>query len=94
MAQYSCQDGFVLVGDQVRVCQEDGNWTGMEPSCLAGEILIHVHVLHVTNINLATCSATNELGLEEAVLLTVLSARVGCNRSVCNKMVIRKWLLE
>ena len=33
-ASYTCLEGFMLVGDEVRVCEEDGRWTGNEPSCV------------------------------------------------------------
>lgn len=34
---YSCQAGYVLEGDETRVCEEDGQWSGDNPSC--GEYL-------------------------------------------------------
>ena len=33
MATYECDSGFTLVGNQVRTCQDDGNWSGTEPVC-------------------------------------------------------------
>ena len=33
LATYSCNDGFVLEGDQMRKCQSDGQWSGREPVC-------------------------------------------------------------
>jgi hypothetical protein len=33
-AQYSCKDGFSLLGDQTRTCTETGNWTGVQPLCI------------------------------------------------------------
>lgn len=33
-ALYECDDGFVLVGDEVRVCQDSGEWTGEDPECI------------------------------------------------------------
>lgn len=32
-AVYICNDGLVLVGNEVRVCQSDGNWNGSIPQC-------------------------------------------------------------
>ena len=32
-AKYLCTDGFVLVGDPVRQCQTNGEWTGTAPTC-------------------------------------------------------------
>jgi hypothetical protein len=39
-AIYSCADGFknkTLIGDSVRFCQIDGEWTGEEPICVGNE---------------------------------------------------------
>ena len=33
MASYSCKDGFELIGDKTRTCQENGEWSGMAPTC-------------------------------------------------------------
>ena len=30
---YSCEEGFAVVGPTTRVCQDDGQWSGMEPHC-------------------------------------------------------------
>ena len=32
-ARYSCDDGFILRGDRVRKCQNNGKWSGQEPIC-------------------------------------------------------------
>ncbi len=32
-ATYSCDDGFFLVGDETRVCQANGKWSGEAPIC-------------------------------------------------------------
>ncbi|WAR31017.1 LEV9-like protein, partial [Mya arenaria] len=34
VARYSCDDGYQLTGDPVRVCQGDETWSGAEPHCL------------------------------------------------------------
>ncbi len=34
-AQYRCSDGYDLVGAPARVCQADGTWSGLAPSCSA-----------------------------------------------------------
>ena len=36
-AVYICNDGFVLMGNEVRVCQTDGNWNGRTPQCISQE---------------------------------------------------------
>ena len=32
-ATYECNSGFTLVGNQGRTCQEDGSWSGADPTC-------------------------------------------------------------
>ena len=32
-ANYTCDDGYCLNGTRYRTCQNDGNWTGTEPTC-------------------------------------------------------------
>lgn len=32
-AQYSCVEGFAVVGPTVRICQDDGQWSGNQPHC-------------------------------------------------------------
>ncbi|CAI7993219.1 CUB and sushi domain-containing protein 2 [Geodia barretti] len=36
VANYTCNDGYVLEGDSRRVCQATGAWTGEEPQCVEG----------------------------------------------------------
>ena len=33
IANYSCTDGFTLVGSSSRVCQSNGQWSGNAPVC-------------------------------------------------------------
>ena len=33
VATYICNEGFELVGSEVRMCQGDGEWSGEEPQC-------------------------------------------------------------
>ena len=34
---YYCNDNIrILVGDQSRICQGSGNWTGSDPTCVRG----------------------------------------------------------
>ena len=32
---YSCSKGFVLIGDDIRICLKSGDWSGSEPECLS-----------------------------------------------------------
>ena len=33
MAMYSCNVDRLLMGSSVRECQDDGTWSGSEPTC-------------------------------------------------------------
>ena len=33
VAAYSCDTGYLLVGDTTRVCQVDGSWNSNPPNC-------------------------------------------------------------
>ena len=33
VATYSCNNGYLLVGNMTRVCQVDGRWSGTDPFC-------------------------------------------------------------
>ena len=33
-AVYICNDNFLLMGNEARVCQRDGNWNGRTPQCI------------------------------------------------------------
>ncbi|MCB9603534.1 MAG: hypothetical protein H6724_07490 [Sandaracinus sp.] len=35
LAVYSCNDGFTLVGSNMRECQSNGTWSGTSPTCAA-----------------------------------------------------------
>ena len=52
-AEYSCNVGYELVGDQTRMCMSNSQWSGQTPSCQisSGNELhayIHVYLLEVT----------------------------------------------
>ena len=34
VATYVCNDGYDLVGDELRTCQGNGLWSGAEPTCM------------------------------------------------------------
>ncbi|KAH3729507.1 hypothetical protein DPMN_055479 [Dreissena polymorpha] len=37
VANYSCNDGFQLVGDTSRICRHTGTWSGVQPTCAKKE---------------------------------------------------------
>ena len=37
-AFYACNAGFLLVGDERRTCQSNGQWSGSEPRCFRKKI--------------------------------------------------------
>ncbi len=42
-ATYFCDDKYTLAGDKVRVCQSDGEWSGVPPLCISsGNCLLSV----------------------------------------------------
>ena len=50
-AAYSCNTGFVLVGQTTRVCEDtnggtvgNGIWSGSAPTCEGGSVIIILHV--------------------------------------------------
>ena len=42
VANYSCNTGYTLTGDDMRMCFETGLWSGSEPTCTGlGSIIKH-----------------------------------------------------
>ena len=33
IATYSCNEGYNIMGNEVRTCQENGSWSGEDPVC-------------------------------------------------------------
>ena len=33
VATYECDAGHVMIGDEARTCQANGQWSGSEPTC-------------------------------------------------------------
>ena len=48
-AAYSCNNGFLLVGQTTRVCQSNGEWSGKAPVCKS-ERLVVVYMLMSTYV--------------------------------------------
>jgi hypothetical protein len=46
VAEYSCNEGFVLDGLTTRVCQIDGVWSHEEPSCLIDDGICTVELIY------------------------------------------------
>ena len=40
-ATYSCDPGYILVGDSTRTCQATGRWSANAPTC-QGKLLINL----------------------------------------------------
>ena len=40
-ATYSCDTGYILMGDSTRTCQATGRWSGNTPTC-QGKLLIEL----------------------------------------------------
>ncbi|XP_064385364.1 uncharacterized protein LOC135334155 isoform X9 [Halichondria panicea] len=40
IANYSCDNFFILAGNEFRNCQADGTWDGMDPECERGPIML------------------------------------------------------
>lgn len=36
---YLCEEGYELLGDQERFCTRSGNWSGIQPQCIAVEVV-------------------------------------------------------
>lgn len=47
IATYGCNPGFILVGRRVRICRNDGQYSGVEPVCRG----MKVHFLSASFIN-------------------------------------------
>ena len=52
-AEYSCDGGYELVGDQTRKCMSNSQWSGQTPSCQispGNELHVYKVKLHVYKI--------------------------------------------
>ena len=39
VANYTCEANYTLVGDEQRMCGDNGIWSGLAPQCLCKKIL-------------------------------------------------------
>ena len=62
-ATYSCDEGYVLVGQENRTCHYSGFWSGSSPSCLRSK-----HVILNAQVNVF-CSAYCCTNLTHVIIL-------------------------
>jgi len=43
VVHYTCEDGYVLSGDELRFCQENRQWSGIEPICFQSKYTLYNH---------------------------------------------------
>ena len=46
IASYGCDEEFVLVGNETRICQSDSMWSNDEPGC--GELGFYTYIFMLT----------------------------------------------
>ncbi len=63
-ATYSCSDGFELFEETLRICQDSGEWSGVEPVCVIeeseGELVHCMFAVHTTSLDLRLTPPYNE----------------------------------
>ena len=68
--KYSCDDGFVLNGDNSRICQADGHWTGSAPICTSKvshdrkysiQVPLRTVILYLLSLLVIWCSFAKQL---------------------------------
>ncbi|XP_003387839.1 PREDICTED: sushi, von Willebrand factor type A, EGF and pentraxin domain-containing protein 1-like isoform X2 [Amphimedon queenslandica] len=77
IATYSCNPGFELAGRRVRICRNDGQYSGVEPICRAiscGELQNPLN--GVVNFESTTVSSTATYSCNKGFVLSGLSTRV------------------
>ena len=83
LAVYSCNDGFMLVGSNMRECQSNGTWSGTTPSCTL-EMADCGPPPPATGASVSTSSGTTE-----GSVATYTCGRgrrlLGGNRAVCTE---------
>ena len=51
IAEYECNTGYELVGENVRKCQVNGDWSGTPPQCIGKIIWPHTIILQLMKYN-------------------------------------------
>ena len=49
VAQFRCESGYQMIGDELSTCREGESWSSEVPSCRSMKNLFHVH-LHFLKI--------------------------------------------
>ena len=83
-ATYTCDSGYTLEGESPRVCGNDGEWSGMAPTCICKKPHNHTHKTNNGHFSLKifTCHCyiaelrTVETSLETHVLLVNIICNV------------------
>lgn len=75
-ATYSCDSGYDINGVSSRICQADGTWSAVEPTCEPKSKLLHLRFLIIANI----CQSV----LERSQSIITANEDSFCRRSIFN----------
>lgn len=64
---YRCDSKLKLLGSKVRVCQDDGQWSGREPECY-GEILFVAYQINQRAVQYKILQHTNSKEIMSGLL--------------------------
>ena len=57
---YTCEVGYVIIGDDERTCQADGTFSGTTPTCTGKLDVLHTfEIVHASKINVTNNSLNN-----------------------------------
>lgn len=51
-ANYTCNEGFTLIGDHIRVCLHSGEWTGNTPTCQSMIYIQEIYLIIKTRLHI------------------------------------------
>ena len=86
-ATYSCDAGFNLVGDNIRMCQVSGVWSGNAPIC-QGELLIYYATTMLVVFSLLVdCVSQPDFALHSSVSLILTVVNCGTLTDPANGQV-------